>query len=79
MGIGKELWQCGPIENVTALLVPVACALWEFGEQAHTIIEGFQESLLPGRAIRSCFSGISSATYRRGDRQADLYKKRLTS
>ena len=42
----KELWQRGPIENVPALLQPVAHALLEVGEEVHIIMEGFPEDLL---------------------------------
>lgn len=42
----KELWQCGPIENVPALLQPVAHTLLEVGEEVQIIMEGFPESLL---------------------------------
>ncbi len=42
----KEVWQRGPIENVPALLQPVAHALLEVGEEVHIIMEDFTESLL---------------------------------
>lgn len=42
----KEFWQCGPIEDVPALLQPVAHALLEVGEEVRIILEGFPEQLL---------------------------------
>lgn len=42
----KEFWQRGPIENVPALLQPVAHALLEVGEEVQIIMEGFPENLL---------------------------------
>lgn len=42
----KEVWQRGPIENVPALLQPVAHALLDAGEEAHGIMEDFPEKLL---------------------------------
>lgn len=42
----REVWQRGPIENVTSLLQPVAHALLEAGEEVHKIMEGFPEGLL---------------------------------
>ncbi|HEY5462437.1 MAG TPA: DinB family protein [Hanamia sp.] len=42
----KEVWQRGSIENVAALLQPLAHALLEAGEEAHGIMEGFPENLL---------------------------------
>lgn len=42
----REVWQRGPIENVPALLQPVAHALLEASEEAQGIMEGFPENLL---------------------------------
>lgn len=42
----REVWQRGPIENVPALLQPVAHALLEASEEAQSIMEGFPENLL---------------------------------
>lgn len=42
----KEFWQCGPIENVPALLQPVAHALLEVGAEVSLIMQGFPENLL---------------------------------
>lgn len=42
----REVWQRGPIENIPALLQPVAHALIEVSEEAHSIMEGFPEKLL---------------------------------
>lgn len=42
----KEVWQRGPIENVPALLQPIAHALLEVSEEAHSIMKDFPETLL---------------------------------
>lgn len=42
----REVWQRGPIENIPALLQPVAHTLLEANEEAHSIMEGFPENLL---------------------------------
>lgn len=42
----REVWQRGPIENIPALLQPVAHALLEASEEAHSIMGGFPENLL---------------------------------
>lgn len=42
----REVWQRGPIENIPALLQPVAHALLEANEEAQSIMEGFPENLL---------------------------------
>jgi hypothetical protein len=42
----REFWQCGPIEDVPALLQPVAHALLEVGAEVRIIMEGFPEQLL---------------------------------
>jgi uncharacterized damage-inducible protein DinB len=41
-----EFWQRGPIENVPALLQPVAHALLQAREEVHTITAEFPEHLL---------------------------------
>ncbi|MEO9051078.1 MAG: DinB family protein [Ginsengibacter sp.] len=42
----REVWQRGPVENIPALLQPVAHTLLQVGEEAHKIMEGFSEKLL---------------------------------
>src|SRR6185437_1359489 len=42
----REFWQCGPIEDVPALLQPVAHALLEVGAEVRIIMKGFPEQLL---------------------------------
>ena len=41
-----EVWQRGPVENVPALLQPVAHALLQAREEVHSIMNGFPEKLL---------------------------------
>ncbi|HEY5371356.1 MAG TPA: DinB family protein [Hanamia sp.] len=54
----KEIWQRGQIENVPALLQPVAHALLEVGEEIHYIMEDFPESLLWEKPV-----GVSSPAF----------------
>lgn len=42
----REVWQRGPVENVPALLQPVAHAILEAREEVHQIMEDFPEELL---------------------------------
>lgn len=53
-----EVWQRGPIENVPALLQPVAHALQEVGEEVHNIMEDFPENLLWHKPI-----GVASPAF----------------
>ena len=41
-----EVWQRGPVENIPALLQPVAHALLQAREEVHEIMNGFPEKLL---------------------------------
>jgi hypothetical protein len=41
-----EVWQRGPVENVPALLQPVAHAFLEAREEVHSLMHGFPEKLL---------------------------------
>ena len=41
-----EVWQRGPVQNIPALLQPVAHALLQAREEVHTIMNGFPEKLL---------------------------------
>lgn len=41
-----EVWQRGPVENISGLLQPVAHALLQAREEVHDIMEGFPENLL---------------------------------
>ena len=41
-----EVWQRGPVENVPALLQPVAHALLQAREEVHSVMHGFPEKLL---------------------------------
>ena len=46
MGSKREVWQCGPVENVPALMQPVVHAILESQEEAHQIMKNFPEELL---------------------------------
>jgi uncharacterized damage-inducible protein DinB len=41
-----EVWQRGPVENIPALLQPVAHTLLQVREEVHAIMHGFPEKLL---------------------------------
>jgi uncharacterized damage-inducible protein DinB len=41
-----EIWQSGPVENIPALLQPVAHALLQAREELHLIMKDFPEDLL---------------------------------
>jgi uncharacterized damage-inducible protein DinB len=41
-----EVWQSGPVENIPALLQPVAHALLQAREELHLIMKDFPEDLL---------------------------------
>ena len=41
-----EVWQCGPIENIPALLQPVAHALLQAGNELTEMMQGFPDALL---------------------------------
>lgn len=41
-----EVWQRGPVKDIPPLLQPVAHALLEAGEEAHSIMADFPETLL---------------------------------
>lgn len=76
----REVWQRGPIQNVPALLQPVAHTLLEVGEEAHSIMERFPENLLWERP-----AGVASPAFHlqhiRGviDRLFTYAKKELLS
>jgi hypothetical protein len=42
----REVWQRGPVENIPALLQPVAHALLQAQEELHEMMSGFSEKLL---------------------------------
>jgi uncharacterized damage-inducible protein DinB len=46
METNLEVWQRGPVENIPALLQPVAHALLQVREEVHAIMHGFPEKLL---------------------------------
>ena len=53
-----EVWQRGPVENVPALLQPVAHAILQAREEVHTIMNGFPEKLLWEKA-----AGVASPAF----------------
>lgn len=54
----REVWQRGPVENIPALLQPVAHALLQAKEELEEMMEGFPEKLLwerPGGVASPAF------------------------
>ena len=54
----REIWQCGPIENIPALLQPVAHALVQARNEVAEMMHGFPDSLLWQR-----LAGTASAAF----------------
>lgn len=54
----REVWQCGPIENIPALLQPVAHALLQARNEVTEMMQNFPDSLLWQR-----FAGTASAAF----------------
>ena len=44
-----EVWLCGPLDNIPALLQPVAHTLLQAREEINELIQGFPETLLWGK------------------------------
>ncbi len=54
----REVWQRGPVENIPALLQPIAHALLQANEELYEIMDSFPEKLLwerPGGASSPAF------------------------
>ncbi len=54
----KEVWQCGPIENIPALLQPVAHALLQARNEVAEMMQNFPDGLLWQR-----LAGTASAAF----------------
>ena len=61
----REVWQRGPIENIPALLQPVAHALLQAREELFDMMNGFSEYLLWERPGRRRLARFSFTTFNR--------------
>ena len=63
-----EVWLRGPVNNIPALLQPVAHALMQAREEVIQLMMGFPATVSLGKTCRPCLCWLSPAAFAWGDR-----------